>query len=148
MNRSLNVANCWKICHLRFICCRFAQGLQGHHFPTGRVAGRGTGSHGGREATRATGLPRWRHRWATAGGTAESRTTSGRAAASEDGEGTCRTRATGQQIQDVMIFGYFLGITVVEVNENGMLNDFEMLECILILFYHVLQICRYYIYTL
>ena len=31
------------------LCCRFAQGLQGHHFPTGRVAGRGTGSHGGRK---------------------------------------------------------------------------------------------------
>ena len=31
-----------------------------------------------------------------AGGTAESRTTSGRAAAPEDGEGTCRTGATGQ----------------------------------------------------
>ena len=46
-------------------CCRFAQGLQGHHLPTGRVAGRGTGSHGGREATGAMhGLPRWRHRWA------------------------------------------------------------------------------------
>lgn len=29
-----------------------------------------------------------------------------------------------------------------------MLNGFEMLECILILFYHVLQICRYYIYTM
>ena len=70
------------------------------------------GSHRGH--ARVAPKPR---RWATAGGTAESRTTSGRAAASEDGEGTCRTRATGQQIQDVMIFGYFLGITVVEVKE-------------------------------
>lgn len=42
-------------------CAAVLQGLQGHHFPTGRVAGRGTGSHGGREATGAMhGLPQRR----------------------------------------------------------------------------------------
>lgn len=94
MNRCLNVTTAGKSAIFRVAVL---QGLQGHHFPTGRVAGRGTGSHGP-----PTGCPRWRAGGATAGGTAESRTTSGRAAASEDGEGTCRTRATGQQIPDVI----------------------------------------------
>ena len=141
MNRSLNVANCWKICHLRFICCRFAGPTRVSlpHRPSGRSR------HGKPRRKGSHGLPRWRHRWATAGGTAESRTTSGRAAASEDGEGTCRTRATGQQRFKTSLFlDNFLGITVVEVNENGMLNDFEMSECIL--FYHVLQLLYKYIY--
>ena len=55
------------------------------HRPSGRSR-HGPRSHGWRTGG-AT---------ATAGGTAESRTTSGRAAAPEDGEGTCRAGATGQ----------------------------------------------------
>ena len=103
MNRSLNVANCWKICHLRFVLpfCTGPTRASLPHRPSGRSR------HGKPRRKEATGCPGGATAGPTAGGTAESRTTSGRAAAPEDGEGTCRTRATGQQIQDVMIFGYF-----------------------------------------
>lgn len=143
MNRSLNVANCWKICHLRFICCRFAQGLQGHHFPTGRVAGRGTGSHRGREAT---GCPKG----ATAGPRQVERQRAGRQAEElrrlKMEKERVERAPLGNRFKTSWFLDIFWGTTVVEVKEWDVEWFWDVGMYIVLTCFTDMQILYIYIY--